>query len=333
MGCQFFCFGFSCLLPPHSEARLIEDFFREAALGAVEFCENGDDNHEKTGKGEDGQENDGWKICACGVGVAVEIDEINKTRSEDRGAREEQRCGGHEEPRWAIENKHRDHGRTGLPDVLGDGTEEAGIACLGVYPDINRTDAKSVVACLDEGLHAVGEFGIEKNAQAGFTREGPEAGWSIAYGCLGNEPQDGTATELQGFFDDPEFRVINDGAAADDEVGSTLDDGLYQQGDVGAAVLIVAIGVYDDIGPMCERVVHAHAEGGGETAVAAKTQDMVGAALLCYLYRAVGTAIVDDEVFDGAYAGDLTRKISKSLRQGISLVKAGDLDEEAHGRD
>ena len=71
------------------EARLIEDFFRQAALGAVEFGENGDDDHQRSGKGEDGQQNDGWKISACGVGVAVEIDEINETDSEDRGASEE----------------------------------------------------------------------------------------------------------------------------------------------------------------------------------------------------------------------------------------------------
>ncbi len=63
------------------EARLIEDFFRKAALGAVEFGEHSDDDHEKSGKGEDGQKNDGWKISACGVGVAVEIDEINETGS------------------------------------------------------------------------------------------------------------------------------------------------------------------------------------------------------------------------------------------------------------
>jgi hypothetical protein len=58
---------------------------------------------------------------------------------------------------------------------------------------------------------------------------------------------------------------------------------------------------------------------------------MVGTALLCYLYRTVGTAIIDDEVFDGANAGDLARKVGKRLRQGVFLVKAGDLDEEAHG--
>ncbi len=137
-------------------------------MGAVEFGEHSDDDHEKSGKGEDGQENNGWKISACRVGVAVEIDEINETSSQDRGAREEQRCGAHEEFGGAIEDEHRDHGRSGLPDVLWDGTEEAGIACLGVYPDINRTDAKPVVACLDEGLHAVGEFGIEKDALTGF---------------------------------------------------------------------------------------------------------------------------------------------------------------------
>ena len=215
---------------------------------------------------------------------------------------------------------------------MGDGTEEAGIACLGVYPDIDRADAEPVVACLDEGLHAVGEFGIEKDALTGFPREGSEAGWSVAYGSLGDQPQDGAATELECFFDDPEFWVIDDGAAADDEVGSTFENWLYQQGDVSTTVLVVAIGVDDDVGPMGQRVVHAHAEGGGETAVAPKTQDMVGAALLCYFDGAVGTAIVDDEVFDGANAGNLTRKIGKRLLQGIFLVKARDLDEEAHGR-
>ncbi len=55
---------------------------------------------------------------------------------------------------------------------------------------------------------------------------------------------------------------------------------------------------------------------------------MVCSTFFGHLKSSITAAIVDHEVFDGGDARDLARQIRQRLRQGVFLVKAGDLDEE-----
>ncbi len=199
--------------------------------------------------------------------MAFDINKIDEAQPQGRGSREKECGGSHEQAAGAVENEHRHHGGAGFPDVLRNGAEESGVSGLWVDADIDRGDAKSVVACLDESFHAVGELGVEEDALAGLAGKGAKAGWRITDGGSGDHAQDRTATKLQGFFDDSKFGVINDRAAADHQIGAALQNRLHELGDVGTAVLVVTIGINDDVCAVGEGIVNAQAEGGGQAAV------------------------------------------------------------------
>ena len=95
--------------------------------------------------------------------------------------------------------------------------------------------------------------------------------------------------------------------------------------------MVVAVGVDDNIRSMGEGVIDAETEGGGEAAVAAEGEDVVGTAFACDFYGAVGAAVVDDEVFDTIDPRDFAGKIGKGLWKGVFLVETRNLDEEFHG--
>ena len=119
-------------------------------------------------------------------------------------------------------------------------------------------------------------------------------------------------------------------AVANDQLGSAGQDGLDQLDDVAAKVLVVAIGVDDDIGAQLKAGVETRLEGMSQAAVAGKPDDVVRPGLAGDFAGAVGGAIVDDEDFDLVYAFDPARDGCNGLRQGPLFVEAGDLHDQLH---
>ena len=121
-----------------------------------------------------------------------------------------------------------------------------------------------------------------------------------------------------------------DPAVADDHVGLAGEDRRDELDDVGAAVLVVGIGVDDDVGAELERGVEARLEGRREALVVGQPDDVVDALLAGDVDGAVGRAVVDDQQLDRVEALDLARQIADRRRQGGLLVEAGDLDDQLH---
>lgn len=101
------------------------------------------------------------------------------------------------------------------------------------------------------------------------------------------------------------FRVVN-GTFANDDIGRTVKDGADQFFNIIAAVLVIGIGVDDDIGAVAEAGVKACHKAFGKAFVAAEVYDVVDAPASGDLYGIIFTAVIDDEVFDGINAVDVS---------------------------
>ena len=113
-------------------------------------------------------------------------------------------------------------------------------------------------------------------------------------------------------------------AVADDHVGVPGDDRLDQAQDVRPAVLVVGVGVDDDVGAELQRGVQTGLEARGQALVVRQADDVVDAVRAGDLDRAVGGAVVDDEPLDRVEPGtsrgrsaSVAGRVSSSFRQGI----------------
>jgi hypothetical protein len=109
-------------------------------------------------------------------------------------------------------------------------------------------------------------------------------------------------------------------AVADDHVGVAGQHRADELGDVAAVVLVVAVGVDDDVGAELQARVEAGLEGVGEALVVRQADDVVDAVLTGDLDGPVVGAVVDDEPLDVVEAVDLPgRSASVAGRVSSSL--------------
>jgi hypothetical protein len=114
---------------------------------------------------------------------------------------------------------------------------------------------------------------------------------------------------------------------ADDDLGFLPEDRLHELGDLRLRVLVVPVGVHDDVRTVQQRVVDAVTERAGETHVRRVVHEVLDAVLLGDLDGAVGAAVVDHQDLDLVDAVDLSRDGVDDAGEGVLLVEAGDLDE------
>jgi hypothetical protein len=123
-------------------------------------------------------------------------------------------------------------------------------------------------------------------------------------------------------------RNIGDVAVADADIGLAVQQRRQQLRDVGGGVLVVGVGVDDEIGAGLERGVDAGGESGGEPLVATQPDDVIDAAGTRHVRRPVARPVVDDQHLDDVDAGNRLGQIGERRRQRLRLVQARDLDDE-----
>ena len=97
-----------------------------------------------------------------------------------------------------------------------------------------------------------------------------------------------------------------------------------------ADVLVVGVGVHDDVGAELEAGVETGLEGGGQPLVVGQAHHVVDAVAACHLDRVVARPVVDHEPLDAVDPGQLTREVRERRREVLRLVEAGDLDDQLH---
>jgi hypothetical protein len=101
-----------------------------------------------------------------------------------------------------------------------------------------------------------------------------------------------------------------------------------EQTDIAGIVLVVSIGIDDDVRAVPERKINPCLESGGQTAVAAMANNMVCSTRACDGGGAVLAAVINDKNFNHINSGNAARYRCKRGRERILLVEARDLDDE-----
>jgi hypothetical protein len=109
---------------------------------------------------------------------------------------------------------------------------------------------------------------------------------------------------------------------------SPAEDRGDELGDVLRLVLVVGVGVDDDVRALLDAGVEAGHERLGEAPVPRHADDVIGPVGARHLDGAVGGPVVDDEPFHHVDAGKLPRQRVQRRADGGLLVETRDLDDQ-----
>lgn len=113
-----------------------------------------------------------------------------------------------------------------------------------------------------------------------------------------------------------------------DHFGPTLEYRSDKVRDPLSRILIVPIGIYYDVSSEHQSVHDPMMKSDTQTSVGFEFDDMMDSELPRYLRGSIGAPIIDDEVFDDINSWYVIWEISKSDRQSMLFVFAGNLDDE-----
>jgi hypothetical protein len=114
-------------------------------------------------------------------------------------------------------------------------------------------------------------------------------------------------------------------------VGATLENRFDNFRDLLAGVLVIGVGINDDIGAELEGGVDPYHERNSQPLVFLEDYDVAHAEFFRKIGSTVRTPVVDDEDLDALDPWNLSREPDQSLLQVLALVKTGDLNDEFHG--
>ena len=302
-----------------------EQLLVEPAVGRQQVAQEG---HQADDEAQDYRAHADLEALDVTRDVGLEDVEVQEAPAEDEAQDQQER--GHEAegldgPVHAVGAK--DH-RAVAAQVLGDRGEEPRLSRLRVGLDLDVLDHQPGLARLDHGLERVGEVVVDEQG-----RDGLAVHRSEARGRVGDLRARGAANQrrapaLQDPLDPREVRDRVGLAIADADVGAPGQHGLDEAGDVDAAVLVVGVGVDDQIGAQAQAGVEPGHVRRREPAVAREADDVVDAELRRDLAGPVAAAVVDHQDLDLVDTGDHAGQIGEGLGQVLALVEAGDLDDE-----
>ena len=139
-----------------------------------------------------------------------------------------------------------------------------------------------------------------------------------------------TSPLLQALF---ERRKVSDGLhlpVADNDVRFSIQNGGNQTWDVGLWVLIISIGINDNVGAQFQACVKSSLKANSQTLMPWQTYDVVDPHPACHFHRLVGAAVVNDQSLDNVDARDGGRHIDQGSWQTLFFVVTRNLDNEVH---
>jgi hypothetical protein len=117
-------------------------------------------------------------------------------------------------------------------------------------------------------------------------------------------------------------------AIADDDVRLATEQRGDQARNFARRILVVGVGIDDEVRAGLERGIDAGDECGRQPLVAAETHDVLDAALVRHISGAVARSVVDDQHLHDVDPGDRSRQIGEGRRQRRGFVQTRNLDDE-----
>jgi len=206
--------------------------------------------------------------------------------------------------------------------------EQARGARRGIGTHRHRKHRQPVLTGMDQCLDRVGKAGHHVDREGGLARIGAKARHRVLHVKPGQPAHDPASQALQQPLGRGKGRVGAGVAVPQHDIRAALDDGAHEIGDGTAAILVVAIGIDNDIGPCGDGVLDPGLKAARQPLVALLAQDVVHAEPSGDLDGVIGRAVIHDLDFDRADPLDLARDSGQDRRQRALLVQAGDLDDE-----
>ena len=119
-------------------------------------------------------------------------------------------------------------------------------------------------------------------------------------------------------------------AVSHDHVGPALQDRKHQPLDIAGVVLIVGVGIHDDVRPQHQARLQADPERSRQPLMSRKHDHVVDTALPRDFHRPVRAAVVDHQHFHDVDPGQRAGQPSQSDGKRLLLVQARDLDDQLH---
>jgi len=117
----------------------------------------------------------------------------------------------------------------------------------------------------------------------------------------------------------------------DDDLGTAQQDRLHKFRDIGSAVLIVTVGVDDDIGSQSQTSIDPGGKSVAKPTISRKAQDMFDAHFPSDFHCSISAAVINHQDFDGIDPDNLTRNVPQCCRKCVLFVETRDLHDELHG--
>ena len=178
-------------------------------------------------------------------------------------------------------------------------------------------------------LERVGIAAHHKSPQRGVAREGAEAARGIRRADPCDPADQRAAQPLQHPLAGREPFKRGDPAVANCERGAAGKNRRNERRDIPGRILVIGIGVDDQIRAHRERFFQPGGERPGQAAVGWKRKDL-GARAPGGDRGAIRAAVVDDEHFDCAHSADAAGQRPQRDGEGLFFVVGGDLDDEFH---
>jgi hypothetical protein len=219
----------------------------------------------------------------------------------------------------------------GAPDVAPGAAHQPGLAGFFAGLDGDVGNRQLFFAGLDNGFQGVGVLAEDIEAQGGLSGEGAEAAGGVGNLGAGDKAHGHAAGGLQRFF---QRREMLDGvglAVADDHIGLPGQNGGDELRDLPAGVLVIAIGVDNDVGPQFEAGIQPGLKGFGQPLVADVPNNVIDPQPAGHLHGAVGGTVIDNQHRHRFDAGNGAGQIGQGEGQSVFFIKTGNLDNEFHG--
>ena len=210
-------------------------------------------------------------------------------------------------------------------DIAPHALKQARLSQLFVCADLDVRQPQLLVARIDDCLQRIGVFAGNVDFHGRIPAIGAKTAGRIrnfAARCLAHHA---AACLLQLLFEAGEMLDAVRIPIADDHLGFSLQNRLYQRRNIPAVILVVAVCIDDDIRAQPQAGIQPSHKALGQPAVVGEPHDMVHAQLFCHFHRPIRAPVVDNERLDLVDSIDLLWQIGKNHGQRLLFIITGDL--------
>jgi hypothetical protein len=117
---------------------------------------------------------------------------------------------------------------------------------------------------------------------------------------------------------------------SNDHISFTPHDGAHQLRDAGSLILVISIGVDNNVSTRLQAGVQTPGERNRQTPIPRKSDDMIHSQLACQGCCLVRASVVNHQSFNDLDPRYRRWQVGQSLRQCDFFIKARDLNDQFH---